>query len=298
MAKKSSTKRTAHRVGKRAVVMSVALPTDPKEREKLLFSLLCEMDPKTLNITAALDALSLKTGLKVSSLKRYLGLHQWRIRWKAHWDKKSTAVDLAEVDKGIAAILARRETDNSNVPFTQISSKLKDLAYTVVSTNNEWVKSAAAMMEMYTQKATNVINKWKEHGRLSMISKTDQELVEMYMTKASNYYRMVQDYMKPSALISMLDQLGMKEAIGIVPDGMDPNAFTTAALLKKIEKIFLPEGQKLSDTIGNLANIKDVEFEMVQELKELPDVDARMVKDEDNQVNMDRPDTGTKKKTK
>jgi hypothetical protein len=291
MAKKPAPKkRKAHRVGKKSVVMLVALPQDPAEREKMLFSMLCELDPGSIKITAAIEALSLKTGLAVSSLKRYLGKHEWRVRWKAHWDKKKTAVNLEEVDKGIAQILLRRDQDNKEVPLSEMSSRLKDLAFCVIGTNADMVKSCSAMITLYTQKANRVIEKWKEHGGIGSISKTDQEMIEMYMTKAKGFYMLVQDYMKPQALLSMLDQIGMKEALGVIPDGVDPSAFTTSALLKKLERLALPSGEGLTETIGNDRLIKDVEYEVVKDMPDVPDVDARTVRDDENQINVDRPE--------
>ena len=272
-----------------AVVIS--LPRSEADREELLFQLLCDMDPSQVAIKDALHQLYLKTGLSPHTLKRYPGKHQWRIRWKTHWDKKKKTVTAVEVNDAIKVILDRKDAD-LNVPFSTIATQMKDLAYLVVVTNRDMVRTCATMMQFYNQKAQGVMDRWQgQSGGLKSISKTDQALIETYMAKAKEYYMLVKPYMDPSALFGILDQLSMKDALGVMPDGMEEAAFTPAALLKKLEKLAMIHGGHLAGTIANAEMVEVVRTEVLTDMPDAPEIDGHKVRDEENRLNLDRPKT-------
>lgn len=285
--------RRGYRVGKSAVVMSVVLPKDAAGKEPILFTLLCEMDPDKTTLGEALNVLEVKTGMSASSIKRYAGPNDWLIKWKAHWDKKNGgAVTAQEVDTALQAILQRRDDmNNMTVPFSTIAGQLKGFAHLVVAANKDTTEVAATMMVFYSAKARRIMDRWKKSGGgLASVSKTDQALIEGYMKKSRTYYDMASEWMKPSAVIAMLDQVGMKDALGILPDGMDPSAFTVAALLKKMDKLAMTNGSSgLRSAIGDDELIEDIQAEILEDMKDIPEVNGRKVRDEENQFNMEPP---------
>ncbi len=269
----------------------VVLPKKEVEREELLFQLLCDLDPTQVKMKDALHSLYLKTGLSPHTLKRYPGKYDWNIRWKAHHDKKNKTVTAVDVNTALGVILQRKD-EQLHTPFSVIAAQLKDLAFLVVSTNRDMVRTCATMMGFYNQKAQAVMERWNgQSGGLKSISKTDQALIETYMAKAKEYYMLVKPYMDPSALLGILDQLSMKEALGVVPDGVEESAFTPAALLKKLENLAMIHGGHLAGTIANAELVEVVRGEVLGEMPDAPEIDGHKVRDEENRINLDRPKT-------
>ncbi len=296
-AKAARPKRSASGKGPR-VVATVVLPTTEPEKSEALFRIFCETDPSTASLGDAVKALSARTGIPYGTLKRYPGKYGWNIRWKGHWGQKNASVPAQEVDAAIASIIQHRNNmDNVQVPFSTLSVNLKGLAYVVIGANQDMVRTASVMIRLYTMKAQRIMDRWVEHkGGLASISKTDEGLIEAYMAKARTYYQFVPDYMRPSGLVAMLDQIGMKEALGVLPDGLEEAAFTPAALLRKLEKLGLSHGGGLRNTIGDAELIDEVQAEILEDMPDAPEVDGTKVRDDENQLNLDRPEDYVEKR--
>lgn len=280
------------------IIKAVVLPKDEAKKAEVLFDMLCEQDPARMKLHEALQAVSVRSGVPYGTLKRYPGKYGWNIKWKAHHEKKNTTLTAVEVNTAIRELKNVGEFDK-DVSFHTIAGELKGLSYLVVATNRELVESASTMMRVYNQKVRRVIQRNQDAGvSLASMSKTDMGLIEAYMGKAREYFLLVKDYMQPTALFGMLDQLGMREAIGVMPDGMDMTALTPAKLLQLLEKLALAgkDGGKLRSTIQNEDLIKDVEAEIIADMPDLPTVDGNLVRDEENALNLDKPESKVKKK--
>lgn len=273
--------------------MSTLLPASAEDREPVLFAMLCDLDPGTTTMAEARRVIAMKTGLSDTSIKRYAGPNDWVIRWKREWDKKSGRVNLEEVDTALKSMLANRDDAvDKDVPFTKISSSLKDFSYLIIASNKNMVEVSSLMMTLYTLKAKRIMDRWRNSGQgLGQVSKTDQDLIESYMRKARGYYDFVGEWMKPSAVMAMLDQIGMKEAIGVLPEGTDPGAFTATALLKKLEEHAMTKGGKgLRSAIGDAELTEEIEASIQDVIGDIPEVNGRRVRDEENRINLDRPE--------
>lgn len=282
MAKKRTTGKSKKATARTAA--TVALPRSGEEREKVLYALLLEYDPSMYEYADALAALSFRSGLAVPSLTRYGSKNNWRHRWRAKWDTKGNEITAREVNEGIKAILNRDDRSTLDIPFGHITGNLKDLAYMVIARNKDMIEVAGVMIQINYARSRKIIDGWlSKGGDISDIPKADMTLVESYLTKAANAYKLVGDWMKPSAVTDMLNNAGIKEfhASG-AGDGGGEGVMTAAELLKKMDELAMVSGGAIRQVYKDAELIHDVKISAEDALGPLPDVDGSIVKDEDN----------------
>ena len=164
----------------------------------------------------------------------------------------------------------------TDIAFTTIATELKDFAYLSLTGQKEAVESLMLMVKHYSRKIKTLYYQAGGGIKITPIQETE---IDLYADSLNKYLKRLEEYIKPSAIASYLKMAGMETVMAAMPEGVDASAHTPDKLSEALRKLGM---RAIFDTPELIEDIESEAVDMMK-LELLPEIDARKVKDTENQ---------------
>lgn len=264
----SSTKKGKGKAKKKAP--EVKLPRNADAKKETLFAMYMDYDDSWTKSKKIKD-IARKTGLAEASI--------WRYKKLLSWDERVANLTVKHRADAVKESLHQEKGAVKEVAFSEVVSTIKDFSFVMLTTSRDMAKASAMMIQYHTAQITKVIS---ESGGVNFLTLYKQQLIQGHYKEIARYKKEIGEYMHPNNIAKYLSLVGIEDAVGKVPDGVDETAFTPKAVQNMLKEA------GLISTVGNEEQIRKIESELLSDSVALEEIDARKVVDEKNQINVEK----------
>ena len=241
------------------------LPTGSEAKREFLFELYYKY--KDLGKSQRCKQLAEDTGLSESGFYRYAQKYGWDARIAAIQIEKNS-----NVVKESASEISRK---GESVAFSEVVNTIKDFSFMMLETSRDMATTAAVMIRYHSSQISKIIMDAGGPNYLTHFQKTE---IEVHADHVREYKKQIGEYMHPANISKYFSLVGIQDAIGKIPDGIDEQAFTPAAVQKLLRE------QGLMSAVANEEQIEKIEAS----IGNMVEINARKVVDEKNDINVEK----------
>ncbi|MGI4739795.1 MAG: hypothetical protein ACRYG7_31900 [Janthinobacterium lividum] len=197
-----------------------------KDRQKFLFDAMLAY-PSYVSYGERIRDLAARVGTTPKMILQTAKRHHWETQL-------SNIIEAQKTQDAFTKLLDDRAPLTKSIPFSKLADGIKSLSFVALNASLQYVSTTAVLIDFYTKKIAHAV---ATSGGVTHLDEPTAKQVQSWQAQLAYNTKNIQEYIKPSALASLLGLINFSQQLPTDAGERDDTAFTIDSLYHRLKAL-------------------------------------------------------------